>query len=326
MRSIVEAIKNQDGELARLSGAAQDVTEQVRATELLRESKARLKSAERMTHVGNWTWDIVYVQALAIGAGLAVPSGSARLVKQDVRSGAWDVLMYLSQMASTVDVAGRGKVVMDAILARQNLVEAPLSTAMGMPPAKPLTPGTSQDRQPVYSPDGEWILFASNRSGNSDLWKISTRTGELRRLTDDPGHDWDPAFTSDGKQIVWSSNRSGVHEIWIADADGVNPRQITHDGFGAENPGATPDGWIYYVSGNPSASGYGRFEWTARTPPAWRKEFAVIPIFRRKGFIWRSDVLRRGCTCSIRPMARRSVCCLNRTVPAEPGGRRTASA
>ena len=58
MRSIVEAIKNQDGEMARLSGAAQDVTEQVRATELLRESKARLKSAERMTHVGNWTWDI----------------------------------------------------------------------------------------------------------------------------------------------------------------------------------------------------------------------------------------------------------------------------
>ena len=58
IRSIVEAIKNEDGALARLTGAAQDVTEQVRATELLRESEARLKSAERMTHVGNWTWDI----------------------------------------------------------------------------------------------------------------------------------------------------------------------------------------------------------------------------------------------------------------------------
>jgi len=199
--------------------------------------------------------EILYVQALTIGAGLAVPSGSARLVRQNVRSGAWAVLMNLPQAASTVDVVGTGRVVTDAVSARQNLLELPLSTMAALAPTKPLTPGTSQDRQPVYSPDGDWILFASNRSGNSDLWKVSTRTGELRRVTDDPGHDWDPAFTPDGKHIVWSSNRSGVHEIWTADADGVGPRQITHDGFGAENPGVTRDGWIYYVSGSPSTPG-----------------------------------------------------------------------
>jgi PAS domain S-box-containing protein len=55
IRSTVESIRNQDGTLVRLAGASQDVTEQVRATELLRESEARLKSAERITHVGNWT-------------------------------------------------------------------------------------------------------------------------------------------------------------------------------------------------------------------------------------------------------------------------------
>jgi two-component system, cell cycle sensor histidine kinase and response regulator CckA len=58
IRSIVEGIKNENGELVRMAGAAQDVTEQVKATELLRESEARLKSAERLTHVGNWVWDI----------------------------------------------------------------------------------------------------------------------------------------------------------------------------------------------------------------------------------------------------------------------------
>jgi signal transduction histidine kinase/CheY-like chemotaxis protein len=42
----------------RLSGANQDVTEQVKAMALLRESEARLKNAERMTNVGNWIWDI----------------------------------------------------------------------------------------------------------------------------------------------------------------------------------------------------------------------------------------------------------------------------
>ena len=58
IRSMVEAIRNDDGALIRLAGAAQDITEQVKATELLRESEGRLKYAERMTHVGHWTWDL----------------------------------------------------------------------------------------------------------------------------------------------------------------------------------------------------------------------------------------------------------------------------
>jgi two-component system cell cycle sensor histidine kinase/response regulator CckA len=58
IRSIVESIRNKDALVVRLAGASQDITEQVKATELLRESEARLKSAERMTHVGSWTLDI----------------------------------------------------------------------------------------------------------------------------------------------------------------------------------------------------------------------------------------------------------------------------
>ena len=58
IRSIVEAIKNDEGAPVRLIGAAQDITEQVRATELLRESESRLKAAERLTHVGHWTWNL----------------------------------------------------------------------------------------------------------------------------------------------------------------------------------------------------------------------------------------------------------------------------
>jgi PAS domain S-box-containing protein len=58
IRSICEVVKNEQGAPVRFTGTDQDITEQVEATELLRESEARLKSAERMTHVGNWIWDI----------------------------------------------------------------------------------------------------------------------------------------------------------------------------------------------------------------------------------------------------------------------------
>ena len=44
--------------MVRLTGAAQDITEQVKATQLLRESESRLKAAERLTHVGHWTWNL----------------------------------------------------------------------------------------------------------------------------------------------------------------------------------------------------------------------------------------------------------------------------
>jgi Tol biopolymer transport system component len=113
-----------------------------------------------------------------------------------------------------------------------------------------LTSGNSQDRQPAYSPDGEQLIFSSDRSGNLDLWDISTKTGAVRRITDDPADDWDPAFTPDGKQIVWSSNRTGHFEIWIANADGSGARRLTKYGTDAENPTATADGWIVYTYAN----------------------------------------------------------------------------
>jgi len=58
IRSIAEAIKNEQGAPVRFVGTDHDITGQVKATELLRESEARLKAAERMAHVGNWVWDI----------------------------------------------------------------------------------------------------------------------------------------------------------------------------------------------------------------------------------------------------------------------------
>jgi Tol biopolymer transport system component len=106
----------------------------------------------------------------------------------------------------------------------------------------------------VYSPDGAWIVFSSNQSGNLDLWAVSPASGAIRRLTDHPAEDWDPAFTPDG-QLLWSSNRTGNFEVWRAAADGSGARQVTNDGFDAQNPTATPDGWVVYASGNPRHAG-----------------------------------------------------------------------
>jgi PAS domain S-box-containing protein len=57
VHSVLEAIRNDQGKVVRIVGASQDVTERVKAGELLCESEVRLKSAERLAHVGHWSRD-----------------------------------------------------------------------------------------------------------------------------------------------------------------------------------------------------------------------------------------------------------------------------
>jgi len=181
--------------------------------------------------------------------------GGSRLIRHDPSSGSARILMRIPNEARVFDVTGPGRLVFDEVSRRQSLRETSLP-GKTPPQSRWLTKGASQDREPAYSPDGEWVIFTSTRSGNKDLWRISTKTGAVHRLTDDPAEDWDPAFMPDGKNIIWSSNRTGHFEIWIAEADGSGAKQVTHESTDAENPTATRDGrWIVYAGGIPDKQG-----------------------------------------------------------------------
>jgi WD40 repeat protein len=105
----------------------------------------------------------------------------------------------------------------------------------------------------VFSPDGKWIVFASNRDGHLNLWQISLETGAVSRLTEGNATDFDAALSSDGRHLIFSSERSGNFEIYIANRDGSGARQLTHTPRDAENPTMTTDGqWIVYGSDSPS--------------------------------------------------------------------------
>jgi PAS domain S-box-containing protein len=58
VRTILEAISDDQGVLVKATGATQDITEHVKAQELLRTSEAYLKNAARLAHVGYWQWDL----------------------------------------------------------------------------------------------------------------------------------------------------------------------------------------------------------------------------------------------------------------------------
>jgi Tol biopolymer transport system component len=150
---------------------------------------------------------------------------------------------------STMAVLDDSSLVFDESVSRAGLLAVSLDRAAAGTVALPASLG--RDRQPAFSPDGERIVFSSNRSGNVDLWLMDRDGGNLRQFTDDTANDWDPAFSPDGQWILWSSDRTGHMEVWMARSDGTGARRVTDDGEDAENPTMTPDGqWIVYASGN----------------------------------------------------------------------------
>ncbi|HVF61987.1 MAG TPA: protein kinase [Thermoanaerobaculia bacterium] len=196
--------------------------------------------------------ELVYSQPESVAGDIS--GSSARIVRQNLRTGrAWP-LEWTPQNSLVLDLLGSGRLVLDARSPRENLREIPLDPAAG--PGRWLTQGNSTDRQPAYDPDGDWVAFSSTRNGNFDLWMVSTRTGAVRQLTDDAAADWDPAFTPDGRHLLWSSDRGGHFEIWMAERDGSGARQVSRDGVDAENPTMTADGrWIVYASGKAGSEG-----------------------------------------------------------------------
>ena len=76
--------------------------------------------------------------------------------------------------------------------------------------AVPLTISESYEFAPVWSHDGRWIAFASDRYGNFDVFVMPATGGEAKRLTYFSGNEIPSSFTADDKKILFSANRQDV--------------------------------------------------------------------------------------------------------------------
>ena len=115
------------------------------------------------------------------------------------------------------------------------------------------TPARLTANSPSYlhgwSPDGRWLVFTGQRSGDFDVYKIPVTGGDEIRLTSAPGLDDGPEFTPDGAYIYFNSSRTGRMQIWRMRPDGSDQQQITNDGFNNWFPHISPDGkTIAYIS------------------------------------------------------------------------------
>jgi TolB protein len=93
-----------------------------------------------------------------------------------------------------------------------------------------LTANPSNNFGPVWSPDGQWILFISNRSGSIDLYKVCAAcpqgTPTLRLTADGLNHNF-PVWSPDGGWIADLTGQTDETRLEIRRADGSGSRILT---------------------------------------------------------------------------------------------------
>jgi hypothetical protein len=83
-----------------------------------------------------------------------------------------------------------------------------------------LTDDFYDDRDPAWSPRGDRIAFASDRSPSGDrgtynLFLYDLSTGGIEYLTCDEANHLSPAWSHDGSMLAFTADRGGVQNIWV---------------------------------------------------------------------------------------------------------------
>jgi len=94
-----------------------------------------------------------------------------------------------------------------------------------------LTKTSGYDAEASYSPDGNLIVFTSDRDGDLEIYLMNADGSQQRRLTYGKGYDGGPFFSPDGKTILYRGDRRDDGkmnlQIRMIGVDGSNDRAIT---------------------------------------------------------------------------------------------------
>ena len=103
-----------------------------------------------------------------------------------------------------------------------------------------LTFSSGYDGDPVWSPDGSRVVFASDRAGMANVWAMDADGRNQTALTRWDGTDDRPTWSPDGRWIVFVSGRAGGSDLYLARGDGTGVVRLTTDGAPKRRPAWRP--------------------------------------------------------------------------------------
>lgn len=148
-----------------------------------------------------------------------------------------------------------------------------------------LTTQDTYECNPVWSPDGKQLAFASDRNGNFDIYVMSAQGGSARRLTYNSNAEIPSAFTPDGKYVVFSASiqdpaasalfpKASMTELYRVPVEGGRTEQVL--ATPAEEVCYDPSGSCFYYQDQKGVESEWRKHHTSSiTRDIWRYDTAT---------------------------------------------------
>jgi eukaryotic-like serine/threonine-protein kinase len=114
-----------------------------------------------------------------------------------------------------------------------------------------VTYDAATDASPVWSPDGQHLIFRSNRSGLHDLYeRLANGTGQSTLLLRTSNAKYPTDWSPDGRTIVFHTYAATTGaDVWTMSADGSGPKPLLNGTYDEMQAQLSPDGqWIAYTS------------------------------------------------------------------------------
>jgi eukaryotic-like serine/threonine-protein kinase len=156
-----------------------------------------------------------------------------------------------------------------------------------------LTNYPGYDYYPIWSPDGEWIVFSSDRDGPPNLYRVRPGGGDAERLTDAYAVQNAEGFTPDGTRLVISyraiaaeeRDASSGYDIGVLDLESGAMSPLIASAAEERGASLSPDGrWLVYGSNET-----GRFELYLRSLTSGARKTRISLDGIDTGGVWAPD-------------------------------------
>ena len=229
----------------------------------------------RFSNCGLWAVALLFLVPSAVGAQDAreekpdpdrgLPLEPARWARFTANEGTW----------ISLDVSPDGSTIAFDLLG--DLYTIPAEGGQ----AARLTSGLAHDMQPRFSPDGQRLVFVSDRSGDDNVWLMPAAGGEPTQLTKGIGSRFlSPEWMPDGKYVVVSRAAGffGLEKLWLYHVDGGTGLQMIG------GPALVPGAPISFASFSqrlmgPAVGPDGRYVWHSQRSGTWEYN-AIFPQYQ----------------------------------------------